>query len=522
MPSSKPKAENPAADLHNQLSSPGASPVETALNALKVGVSIIDPEFRIVFINDQMKTLGWDREAILGHQCFRVYNERDSICPACPAAETFRAGEQQVVVQRGRNQRYYEVLTNPVFDDEGKVGFVIELTRDVTDREQLEQRIQSLYRAADRLLDLNPEDVARKNHDERVVMIRDRVSETLQSVLLYDNFIIDLLEPRTGKLIPLIVQGYDEKYLRTLHRKAEISGSGITGHVAATGRPYLCPDTRKDPLFISGIAQACSSITVPLTSCETILGTLNIESRIPNAFGRRDLTYLEILAHFVAIALNLTDLLKIEEMMSVRRVAESLADKINNYLMAIVNNVYLLQQEFVQSSEYVGRLATVDGMVDKIVEALEKTVKIDRMSIRHPEVIPEDEILGPRYDGKSALIAEDESLIRYALAKILAKWGFSVDQAQDGVEAIDLISAKTYDIIISDVQMPRKTGLDVLEHARSVQPDTPIIFVTGGYDATHAVIHGQELNLEAVLYKPFKVTALRNEIDRLLARAPSL
>lgn len=53
--------------------------------------------------------------------------------------------------------------------------------------------------------------------------------------------------------------------------------NGVTGYVAATGNSYLCRDTSHDPLYLTGIDNASSSLTVPIKRHDRVLGTFNVE-----------------------------------------------------------------------------------------------------------------------------------------------------------------------------------------------------------------------------------------------------
>ena len=85
---------------------------------------------------------------------------------------------------------------------------------------------------------------------------------------------------------------------RVLYPKTE--GNGVTGFVAATGKSYLCPDTATDPLYIEGASGARSSLTVPIISQDELIGTFNVESPKPNAFGEDDLQFAEIFSREIA------------------------------------------------------------------------------------------------------------------------------------------------------------------------------------------------------------------------------
>ena len=115
------------------------------------------------------------------------------------------------------------------------------------------------------------------------------------------------------------------------------------------------------------------------------------------------------------------------------------------------------------------------------------------------------------------LLADDDELTRDLLAFVLAKEGHEVVQVGDGAEAIARLEAETFDLIVSDVQMARVSGLELLEAANRLRPDVPVILVTAYADpnvAMDAIGHGAA----DYLSKPVDVLALRSTAARALER----
>ena len=77
------------------------------------------------------------------------------------------------------------------------------------------------------------------------------------------------------------------------------------------------------------------------------------------------------------------------------------------------------------------------------------------------------------------LIVEDEIAIRRVLIKILTEENsdFIISEAPDGLEAIDHIKNNEIDLILCDIKMPKKDGIEVLEYAKRIKPETPIRFL---------------------------------------------
>ena len=121
--------------------------------------------------------------------------------------------------------------------------------------------------------------------------------------------------------------------------------------------------------------------------------------------------------------------------------------------------------------------------------------------------------------GKKILIADDEPDILEILEYNLTVEGYTVVKAKDGDEALDLAKKQQPDLIILDVMMPRKTGMDVCQILRS-QPafaDTRIIMLTALNDeANH--IKGLEMGADDYVSKPISPKVLISRVNALFRR----
>lgn len=108
------------------------------------------------------------------------------------------------------------------------------------------------------------------------------------------------------------------------------------------------------------------------------------------------------------------------------------------------------------------------------------------------------------------LVIEDEVMLNRSIAKLIKTQQYSVDAAYDGEEAIDYIRATNYDVIISDIMMPRLDGLGVLKYLRNHQIKTPVLMLTAK-DTLEDKVTGLDAGADDYLVKPF-------EFDELLAR----
>ena len=87
------------------------------------------------------------------------------------------------------------------------------------------------------------------------------------------------------------------------------------------------------------------------------------------------------------------------------------------------------------------------------------------------------------------LIVEDEANIRRVLRKILVDFdkNINVSEAADGLDAISMVDDKVYDLVLCDIKMPKKDGIEVLEHIQKVSPQTAVVMISGHGDLETAV-----------------------------------
>ncbi len=118
------------------------------------------------------------------------------------------------------------------------------------------------------------------------------------------------------------------------------------------------------------------------------------------------------------------------------------------------------------------------------------------------------------------LLVDDDPDFRDALGKQLVHAGYPVAQAADGEEAIEWLKQQTADIVILDIVMPNKEGLETILALRRSHPRLPVIAVSGGgrIDA-HDYLHlAENLGAVAVLAKPFPFAELQKHIAKALSR----
>jgi len=121
---------------------------------------------------------------------------------------------------------------------------------------------------------------------------------------------------------------------------------------------------------------------------------------------------------------------------------------------------------------------------------------------------------------KKVLVVDDEEVIRQFLRTLLAKWGYEVEEAEDGVKALEQLAKDNYDLLICDILMPNKNGWEVLKEIKS-NPKTkeiPVIVLTGKKEDSD-IFRGYELGAIYYMTKPFTIAQLLHTLQRIIGES---
>jgi two-component system nitrogen regulation response regulator NtrX len=106
------------------------------------------------------------------------------------------------------------------------------------------------------------------------------------------------------------------------------------------------------------------------------------------------------------------------------------------------------------------------------------------------------------------LIIDDEKAIRKTLSEILSFEGYKIEEASDGEEGLKVFKEKAYDVVLCDIKMPKLDGIEFLQKAGEINPDVPIIMISG---------HGNiETAVEAVKKGAYDYISKPPDLNRLL------
>lgn len=116
------------------------------------------------------------------------------------------------------------------------------------------------------------------------------------------------------------------------------------------------------------------------------------------------------------------------------------------------------------------------------------------------------------------LVIDDDVSIRELLVEYLATRGYRVDGTSDGRIAIELMRSNSYDLVLTDYQVPHRDGLEILRVARQASPPLPTIMMTG-YGTVETAVAALKEGAADFILKPFRLKRIHEAIQQALDRS---
>lgn len=114
---------------------------------------------------------------------------------------------------------------------------------------------------------------------------------------------------------------------------------------------------------------------------------------------------------------------------------------------------------------------------------------------------------------KRILVVDDEPDVVSTLIESLEALGYNASGSNNGNEALEILAKSPYDLVITDIRMPERNGIDLLNDIKSKYPDLPVVIITG-YTLAYPPEQAKREGANGYIAKPFRI----NQIDDLLAK----
>lgn len=424
-------------------------------------------------------------------------------------------------------QPFLEVDLRPALAPDGSVARLIALIRNISPEIVQQQKLDALHAAGRELAGLDPDLLSEMNTPSRIELLKNNLRRSIHDLLHYDTIEVRVLDRRTGELKPLLADGMTEAAAnRVLF--ARPTDNGVTGYVAFTGSSYLCADAATDPHYIRGAPDARSSMTVPLKVHDEVIGTLNVESPRPSAFGPDDLQFTELFSKEVAAALRTLDLLSAQHdaaaSQSIEAVNKEIALPIDEVLASasvLIGKVSVDPETCAHLRNILDNARRVKDCVSRVGREMtpapasgEKPLPTNlRGSGIHPVVLRCDpaESASAAVEGETPLIGrrvlvvDSDERVRRQAHLVLTRLGATVEAACTAMAGLAMAVDNHYDAILLDVKPPDMGGYECYRRFRAAAPRSTIALTTGfGYDLAHSIVKARQDGMRYVLFKPFR------------------
>ena len=486
--------------------------VVRAFSPLRQPVLVLAGDGRLIWANEQAAEEGLSLEAAPGGDISGILDESTKHSFLKALARSAAEGVLTRAVVKKADARY-EVSIIPAGEGEVSLAAAVFSRRD--DDAALYERVERLTDIAVSLFPEDPEMLVRMPGPERLDFIKGLIEKTVQRTFEYDDFILRTIDEKSGDLEVILARSGTGAKLSKRTLRVGTEGGSVAGYVAATGRPYLVDDAETEPRWIGDLEGIHSVVVVPLRLGSKVIGTFAVEKKERFAFDYYDLMLATMFADYITAALDMADLVGLGQSVVVEQVAASVVEEVADHLKNINESVSRLRGLNIGDSIAVtSRLESIRTSVSTIEESILKGARKVGAAVGPPKV-PADETLA----GKRILVADDEPSILQSLGDILRSSGCEVEFAHDGSEAVEMASSRQYDLVVSDIKMPKMTGYEVYSSIKARFPDTSVILMTAyGYDPTHSIVRARQEGLEAVLYKPFRAETLKKALKQALGK----
>ncbi len=507
-------------DRFEVMSQPDETSVAAVLKALGEGVAIVEPNAELRWSNEYFEALPENvrrRVVALAVQCADALEE-------APEGASGSLITKHHIESADADRAYDIYITGIARTEHGHatIDRIAAIVRDVTISSRIQQKMDAIDRAGFELVRLDVEQIQEMNSLQRLQLLEQRIVQSSHDLLRSDHFAIFLINNKKNRLELVMQSGLPEE-IQDLDLFLESDGSGISGHVAATGESYICNDTRADERFLPGLSGARSSLTVPLRICDKVIGIMDIESVKPGAFDDQDRQFAEIFGRYVAMALHMLQLLVTERTETNRTVSGRFEGEINEPLDDIIHEIDWLKEHQKtadpETSAHIERiLSDVESIKDRV-----RNVSQGPQTLLGVDAALMERNIDPFLEHKRILIADDNKKIRKIIGDVLMHRGCTTEVVSDGAAAIELLKKvgagqhPPYDLIVSDIQMPDRNGYEVFSASRKHCPTAPVILMTGfGYDPHHSIVRASQEGLQSVLFKPFEIELLVKQVREAL------
>ncbi|ADB15346.1 putative PAS/PAC sensor protein [Pirellula staleyi DSM 6068] len=491
------------------------------LEGMPDAVALLDADSTILWANERLRS--WShRGNIVGESFFQALSNPEVVgSELTPFTSAVRLNRATTSTLKTSDGRYLHLHAAPVTDPKENTRHLVVTARDVTVETQQQQKLHAIQDAGRELADLKPDEIFDMPIEQRVDLLKANILHCTKDLLKFDVVEIRLIDEKNNQLVPLLEMGMDpEAANRILY--ADKERNGVTGFVAATGKSYLCEDTASDPMYLQGVKDAKSSLTVPLKLHNEVIGTFNVESPQPGAFSDSDLQFLEIFCRDLAVSLNTLQLLAAQRANACQESVEAIHSEVALPIDEILSDaIFVTERTEGLPPEMQARLQTILRNARDIKRVIQNVGR--KMAPADAVPAAQHTQQRPKLVGRRVLVVDAEQAVRSSAHALLERYGCVVETAQRGAEAEMLYQHSLrdgrYDVVLTGTKLPDMSGYDLMMRLKRMVDPVPLILMSEfGWDAGHTLVKARQagLHTRGNIMKPFILPQLLDTVEVII------
>jgi PAS domain S-box-containing protein len=468
--------------------------------------------------------LGYEPEELLGLSPFDLILEEDAermrkeVHPITLSGKS--ASTEYRIRKKDGTMIWLQSNTHPFFDDLGKMIGFQSSARDITERKNAEQALHEAKQKAEEATVAKSQFLSMMSHEIRTPM---------NAIIGLSNLLLQQ-SPRVDQLENLKLLKFSGENLLTIINDildfSKIEAGKITLEAI---------DFDLKSLLVNN-----THLLEHRASDKGVKLKLKYDDKLPSVFKADPVRIGQIITNLVGNAIKFTDAGAVELMVELRKTLDNhclILFSVKDTGIGIENEkLQLIFESFSQASSDTTRKFGGTGLglsiTKRLLHLMDSGIEVKstlgigsvfsfllNLEIGNPDVVEKEKTKYKSINFKNkvkVLLVEDNRVNQIVATNFLKRWGITVDIANDGKEAVDLIQNKSYHLILMDLQMPQMDGYEAATSIRALDHDNyfktvPIIALTASamIDTQHAVI---EAGMNDFVTKPFHPEDLCNKI----------
>ncbi|MHC1713814.1 MAG: PAS domain-containing protein [Solidesulfovibrio sp.] len=508
--------------------------LDTVLSSLQDGISVLSPDLTVVMVNEAMRTLYTRAGDLIGRKCHEIYQGLAAPCEACPALRVLATHKPAISVVRkvdGAEQTgWLELFCYPLFDEDGRVTGVAEIVRDVTADKKLEAELAAALERAEAGSQAKGAFLANMSHEIRTplnavlgyvqLMLRDHldarqrerlavVEESAGTLLSIINDILDYSKIEAGRM-EIKAESFDlQRCLESVVKEQEVLARN-------KGLPLTLEIDKDVPRAVLGdglrlrqILRNLVNNAVKYTERGRVTLRVGSQGAQGDQIGRRVTLCFAVIDTGVGIPVAQQSTIfdsftQVDGGLTKRQAGTGLGLAICRSLAGLMGGGV-----FMESTPDLGSVFWLECPFET-AQPSSRAGNLD-FPEKWDNALPRLRIL----------LVEDNRVNRIFALDLLESRGHELVVAENGRDALDVLTQQPVDVVLMDIQMPVMDGLAATRAIRAghmnIDPGLPVVGLSA-YALDQERERFLAAGLDDYIIKPIDVDAFFAAVGRVLAR----